>query len=156
MATPTRSRIDHAQVAAQLRTRPGAWIPVGVYPASYSAASTGAHIRRAQGSFSVYTPAGAYETRTRAVEDGTLLEARYTIGAPGPTRSGRVEFSKDTERVLARIECGDIWCGPAAARVIAARAEEAYGAAWHRPAQTADEAWSDALTALRTENGADT
>jgi hypothetical protein len=156
MATPTRPCFDHARIAALLRSRPGVWFPVGVYPASYSAVSTAANIRAARRSYRVYGPAGAHETRTRVVQDGTLLEARRILGAPGPTRSGRVEFSKDTERVLARIECGDIWCGPDAARVIAARAEEAYGAAWHRPAQIADVAWSDALTALRPENGADT
>lgn len=154
MAAPSRSRTDHTQIAAQLRARPGTWITVGVYPASYSAASIGAHLRAAQGSFAVYAPAGSCETRTRPVENGTLLEARYTVDAPGPTRSGRVGFSRDTERVLSRIECGDTWCGPDAARVIAARAEEAYGAAWHRPT-TADESWADALAALQTETGAD-
>lgn len=155
MAAPTRTRTDHTQIAAQLRARPGTWITVGVYPASYSAASIGAHLRAAQGSFAVYAPAGSCETRTRPVENGTLLEARYTVDAPGSTRSGRVGFSRDTERVLSRIECGDTWCGPDAARAIAARAEEAYGAAWHRPA-TADEAWADALAALQPEMEAGT
>lgn len=151
MTAPTRSRTDHAQIAAQLRARPGVWIAVGVYPASYSAASIGAHLRAGQGSFAVYAPAGAYESRTRPVDNGTLLEARYTVGAPGPTRSGRIEPLGDAARILGQIERGEIRCGPDAAREIAARHEDAYGAAWQHPAASApaavsaDEAWAEAL-----------
>lgn len=42
-------------------------------------------------------------------------------------------MSPDTTRVLGQIERGEIWCGPDAARAIAARAEEQYGHAWPRP-----------------------
>lgn len=55
----------------------------------------------------------------------------------------------DTERVLGQIQRGEMWCGPDAARAIAARHEKAYGAAFGRPsAETIDAAWADALTAL--------
>ncbi|MFE9935896.1 hypothetical protein [Streptomyces hirsutus] len=59
-------------------------------------------------------------------------------------------MSPDTDRVLGQMERGEMWCGPDAARAIAARHEEAYGHAWSRPATTADEAWAEALTALPT------
>ncbi|MET9140518.1 hypothetical protein [Streptomyces parvulus] len=45
-------------------------------------------------------------------------------------------MSPDTTRVLGQIERGEIWCGPDAARAIAARAEEQYGGAWPRPTAT--------------------
>ncbi|MFF9043292.1 hypothetical protein [Streptomyces parvulus] len=46
-------------------------------------------------------------------------------------------MSPDTARVLGQIERGEIWCGPDAARAIAARAEEQYGNAWRRPTTSA-------------------
>lgn len=67
-------------------------------------------------------------------------------------------MSPDSIRVLGQIERGEMWCGPDAARAIAARAEEAYGAAWKpRPVTTpkpeaadvdADHAWADAVGGL--------
>ncbi|MFD5656970.1 hypothetical protein [Streptomyces hirsutus] len=63
-------------------------------------------------------------------------------------------MSPDTIRVLGQIERGEMWCGPDAARAIAARHEKAYGHVWPRPATDhtgpADEAWADALTSLPT------
>lgn len=64
-------------------------------------------------------------------------------------------MSPDTERVLGQIERGEMWCGPDAARAIAARHQEAYGAAFTRPAaENTDTAWADALTEL-TPGGAE-
>jgi len=57
-----------------------------------------------------------------------------------------VSSSFDTERVLGQIERGELRCGAAAAREIAARAEAAYGAAFGR--RTDDDAWADAVTSL--------
>lgn len=42
-------------------------------------------------------------------------------------------MTPDTVRVLGQIERGEIWCGPNAARAIAARHEDQYGRAWARP-----------------------
>ncbi|MEV4858956.1 hypothetical protein [Streptomyces ossamyceticus] len=77
MAKRGRARADHAQVAAQLRAQPGEWGPVSVYPAAYNARKIAVNIRLARDSFGVYGPAGAFEARTQALEDGTLVEARY-------------------------------------------------------------------------------
>ncbi|MEV0114634.1 hypothetical protein AB0H77_15480 [Streptomyces sp. NPDC050844] len=44
----------------------------------------------------------------------------------------RTQRSADTERVLGQIERGEVRVGPDAAREIAAKAEAAYGGAWHR------------------------
>jgi hypothetical protein len=62
------------------------------------------------------------------------------------TDQRRVSPSFDTERVLGQIERGELRCGPDAAREIAARAEEQYGAAFGR--RTDDAAWADAVTSL--------
>jgi hypothetical protein len=61
-------------------------------------------------------------------------------------------MTTDTERVLGQIDRGEMWCGPDAARAIAARHEEAYGSAFTLPA-TDDIAWADALAAITTEEG---
>ncbi len=65
--------------------------------------------------------------------------------------AARDHMSPDVLRVLDRIESGQIWCGTDAARTIAARHEEAYGAAFHgTPAQALCKqlACADALAAL--------
>jgi hypothetical protein len=54
--------------------------------------------------------------------------------------------TSDSDRVLGQIERGDMWCGPDAARRIAARAMDAYGNAVWGP--NPDTAWADALTAV--------
>lgn len=51
----------------------------------------------------------------------------------GNPPKGNVRPSPDTERVLTRIQVGDIRCGREAAREIAADAEEAYGDAFNGP-----------------------
>lgn len=78
--TPTR----HAQKSAWMRTNPFAWLEVATYPATYTAVAAasaigggtdGMHIARH------YGPAGAFETRTTTVDDGTTIHARY-VGGP--------------------------------------------------------------------------
>ncbi|MFF3928616.1 hypothetical protein [Streptomyces hirsutus] len=63
-------------------------------------------------------------------------------------------MSPDTIRVLGQIERGEMWCGPDAARAIAARHEKAYGHVWSRPttdsAGAPAAAWVDAPTVLPT------
>lgn len=61
---------------------------------------------------------------------------------------------QDHERVLGQIGRGELWCGPAAARAIAARHEAAYGIAFTRPATADDSSWADALTAITTKDDA--
>lgn len=140
---------DHAQIAQQLHARPYVWGTVNVYPSSYTAANTAYSIRTARRTFSVYGPVGYYEARTLSVEGGTLVEARYTGGISKPPAAGLVRPSLDTERVLGQITRDEMWCGPDAARTIAARHEQAYGAAWRpAPAVNADAAGADALTVL--------
>jgi hypothetical protein len=62
------------------------WGTVRVYPTAHSAADIARKIQAAEGRFCVYGPAGYFETRTTPVEDGTLLEARYTGGISKPRR----------------------------------------------------------------------
>lgn len=77
-ASHRRKRVSHKAVAAQLRTQPGEWGPVGDYSSSASAVGIVSHIRTA---FLVaYRPAGAYEARTEMVDEGTRVHARY-VGA---------------------------------------------------------------------------
>ncbi|MFI1165569.1 hypothetical protein ACH4UM_18630 [Streptomyces sp. NPDC020801] len=58
-------------------------------------------------------------------------------------------MSPDTERVLGQIDRGEMWCGPDAARAIAARHEKAYGAVFGRPAaEDIDAARADALAPI--------
>jgi hypothetical protein len=62
----------------------------------------------------------------------------------------------DSRRVLDQIERGDIWCGPSAARAIAARHEKAYDSkVWPAP-DAGDEAvpdalWAEALAAVEAQ-----
>ncbi|MGY1498591.1 hypothetical protein ACW4TU_18660 [Streptomyces sp. QTS52] len=81
-----RPAADHAKTALALAAQPYEWGPVRVYPTTYGAADVGRDIEDARGNFSVYGPAGYFETRTTPVEDGTLLEARYIGGTSKPRR----------------------------------------------------------------------
>ncbi|MDX2700339.1 hypothetical protein [Streptomyces ipomoeae] len=161
---PTTRRATHAQIVARLLANPGTWLPIDTFTSRPAAEALARHIDSAQGAFTTYGSAENYETRTRRVTDGTLLEARYLEKAAPPKPRVRVDSrgSLDTQRVLGQIERGEIWCGPSAARAIAARQEEAYGAAWRHPAQAAagpgsgDEAWADALAGLEPSAGAST
>jgi hypothetical protein len=76
-------RVNHAAAVAALKAQPGVWLPVGEYRNRLSADDIARRIRLGYpfGSHSYgtpYTPTGAYETRTRLTDDGTLVEARYT------------------------------------------------------------------------------
>lgn len=75
-----RPLADHALRADDCRRHPGMWIEIGVYNSRQSAVSTARRIRLAD-RLRHYAPAGAYETRTALVDDGTALYARYTGGA---------------------------------------------------------------------------
>ncbi|MFF7096354.1 hypothetical protein ACFY9A_28765 [Streptomyces rubradiris] len=81
-----RPRADHKEVAHALRQHPGVWLPVGDYRNSISADDIARRIRtgyplgNADGS-TPYLPAGAYESRTELVDDGTRVHARYIGGA---------------------------------------------------------------------------
>ncbi|MFF8656764.1 hypothetical protein [Streptomyces huasconensis] len=136
-----RTYISHARVAACLRQKPGVWQFVGEYRNASSAARTASLIRTAsQATGSNYAPAGAFESRTRLTDDGTVIDARYVGEEHGKFRA---RPQADVERVLGQIERGEIRAGRDAAREIAAKAEAAYGAAW-----ATDRAWADALTSL--------
>jgi hypothetical protein len=123
------TRVDHAKVSAALREQPGQWLPVGEYRNPQTSDRTACMIRTGYHAMARwYGPAGAFETRTRLTEDGTLLEARF-VGVR-PTRPSPLPPTFDADRVLGQIERGEAWVGPTAARKIAARHEEAYGAAF--------------------------
>lgn len=147
-----RPHVNHRRAAAELREQPGTWLPVGEYRNSMTADSAARLIRAATGGSAPYTarfyaPAGAFEARTRLTEDGTLVEARY-VGDGRSRRSDRIRQSLDTERVLGQIDRGEVRCGADAAREIAARHQEAYGATvW---ASDEDAAWADAIASLST------
>jgi hypothetical protein len=75
---------NHAAMAAKLRARPGEWMLVGEYSSSQSAESTANEIRTAyeKRGPSPYTPAGAFQTRTRLTEFGATVWACY-VGPRG-------------------------------------------------------------------------
>lgn len=149
-----RPLINHTEIAAQLRTQPGVWSTVGEYPSSDSAESAARRIRTSYNA-RMYAPAGAFEARTERTEFGAQVIARY-VGTPARKPKGStIQPMRDHERVLGQIERGEIWCGPDAARAIAARQEEAYGAAFTRPTtENNDTAWADALAAV-SKDGAE-
>ena len=83
-----RPRANHREAAARLQANPGEWLPVGDYRLLAHANDMAYRIRTgypigdaAYGT--PYQPAGAYETRTELVEDGTRVHARY-IGEDSP------------------------------------------------------------------------
>lgn len=148
MSRPVKRRpVDHQVVAIHLQSRPGVWMEVGEYLSLVSADGTAYRVRTGRNA-PMYRPAGAFEARTKMTEFGTVVEARYVGGGTAAEPESRVRPSLDTERVLGQISRGEIWCGPDAARAIAARHEEAYGAAFTRPT-AADAAWADALAGLQ-------
>ncbi|MZE53779.1 hypothetical protein GTY86_35760 [Streptomyces sp. SID5770] len=75
-----RPAAQHTLRADDCRRHPGTWIEISVYVSSQSAKTVGRHIVRAN-PLPQYGPPGAFETRTRLVDDGALLEARYLGGA---------------------------------------------------------------------------
>jgi hypothetical protein len=72
---------DHRRIAAELRDRLGEWGTVGVYRSLATARNVGTQIRVAGHNYRAYSPAGAFESRTELVPDGTRVEARY-VGTP--------------------------------------------------------------------------
>lgn len=66
----------HALRADDMRRHPHMWIQVGVYNGSQSANSAAYQIRTGD-RLPPYRPAGAFETRTKPLDDGTALYARY-------------------------------------------------------------------------------
>lgn len=75
-----RPTANHALRADDCRRHPGMWIEIGIYNSRQSAQGVGNDIRSAN-RLRHYAPAGAFETRTALVDDGTALYARYTGGA---------------------------------------------------------------------------
>lgn len=67
---------NHRLRADDCRRHPRVWIEIGTYGSRESAQSTGRHLRRAE-VLPYYAPAGAFETRTAPVANGTALYARY-------------------------------------------------------------------------------
>lgn len=104
--TPERRTANHAEIAQELTSRPYEWGTVSTYPAAYVVAQIARRIREASDTYSVYGPAGSFETRATPVEDGTLLEARYVRGI-ARALPGLIHGSPDTER-------GDVVRRPAA------------------------------------------
>ncbi|MFB7461226.1 hypothetical protein [Streptomyces sp. NPDC056188] len=159
MSRPKKRRlIRHADVAARLRDQPGTWGEVGEYPSRKGAEDA---VRRIETAYQapVYEPAGSFEACVRGTELYSFVFARYvgdTMPAPAPDErpavSPAVEIppSRDCDRVLGQIARGEVVAGPEGARRIAARHQEAYGAAVWGPAPDADAAWADALTGLTT------
>jgi len=79
-----RARVDHAKAAAELRAKPGVWLPVGEYAAGTTACGISRLIRTAPAksiSARAYAPAGSFEARTELTDTGTLVLARY-VGPP--------------------------------------------------------------------------
>ncbi|MER7908249.1 hypothetical protein [Streptomyces sp. NPDC096068] len=71
-----RPAANHTLRADDCRRHPGVWIEISVYGSTQSAKTVGRHIARAD-ILPQYGPPAAFETRTRLVDDGAVLEARY-------------------------------------------------------------------------------
>lgn len=71
-------RGKHAAIAAQLRERPGDWAHILTLPATNSANSMAYAIRN--GNLGAYTPAGAYEAKSRTIDGERRVYARYVGG----------------------------------------------------------------------------
>ncbi|WP_439947254.1 hypothetical protein [Streptomyces sp. BBFR109] len=71
-----RRNVNHHEVAAELRSRPGEWLLVGEWPSRAGAESATLRIRTAYQA-RMYEPAGAFEARTELTEMGAKVEARY-------------------------------------------------------------------------------
>lgn len=77
--TTRRLRATHKITAQALKDRPGTWVRIGSYPASYTAQDVAHRIRTAK--TTAYAPAGAFETRHYPVGDyHTAVDARYIGG----------------------------------------------------------------------------
>ncbi|MEV4863224.1 hypothetical protein [Streptomyces ossamyceticus] len=68
---------DHGRIASELQARPGEWGTVGVYRSLATARNVARQVHVAGGNYRAYEPAGAFESRTEMVHDGTRVEARY-------------------------------------------------------------------------------
>lgn len=82
-----RPRADHQRTATEAKAQPGVWLPVTDYRSTHAAADVGRRIRTGYPIGlapygTPYLPAGAFETRTELVEDGTRLYTRY-VGEGG-------------------------------------------------------------------------
>ncbi|MEV4974407.1 hypothetical protein [Streptomyces scopuliridis] len=73
-----------------------------------------------------------------------MTEPTSTVGWPG---AGHIRQATDADRILGQIARGEVRTGPAAAREIAARHQEAYGDVWPDP----DDLRADAITTVTTE-----
>lgn len=75
-----RAHVDHAKTAANLRAKPGHWLPIGEYRSTSSATGIALMIRTAPdtcNSSVFYAPAGAFEARMELTDTGTQVLARY-------------------------------------------------------------------------------
>ncbi|MFI1472088.1 hypothetical protein [Streptomyces wuyuanensis] len=75
-----RPLADHKQIAADLRANPGQWRDVQTYRTRYSAVGVADTIRKGDGKFNAYEPAGAFEADIKMLDEGTLVRARYVGG----------------------------------------------------------------------------
>lgn len=85
-AESPRRNIKHAEAAQRLREQPGQWLPVGDYSSDQGGYGTARHINL--GTIPAYQPAGAYEARFEATENGTRVHARY-VGTTAEAGDGR-------------------------------------------------------------------
>ncbi|MBA2951458.1 hypothetical protein [Streptomyces himalayensis] len=78
---PGGGRGRHAEIAAQLKERPGEWAKVLTFASSETARSMAYSIRYAA-RLAAYRPAGAFEAVSRKVDGETCVYARY-VGEGG-------------------------------------------------------------------------
>ena len=75
-----RPLANHALRADDCRRHPGVWIEIGSYRSNISARGICNMIRKGLRT-PYYLPAGSFEARTKLVDDGTVVYARYVGGA---------------------------------------------------------------------------
>lgn len=91
---------DHRRIVAELRAQPGEWRTVGVYRSLTAARNVRTRLLSARGNYFAYSPAGAFEARTKTAADGTRVEARYigataSTAAPAPTPAAPATSTDD-------------------------------------------------------------
>jgi hypothetical protein len=96
VGSPHRTRVSHAAVAEEARSKPGQWVRAAVYASLASVESAARRVPLAERMPS-YEPAGAFEAYAVMTPEGPVLWVRSTVGGP---------YSQIPDRMTVRIPAG--------------------------------------------------
>jgi hypothetical protein len=75
---PSRSRVNHHEVAAVAKAAPGEWVLAGSYPSAYVARSVAWGVANGRAKqIRAYLPGGTFDAETRPAEFDTEVWVRY-------------------------------------------------------------------------------